>query len=175
MTTAANVRVGVTGTVNKADAGTTLPTDATTALDGGFEELGYLSEDGIRENRSVNVTEIRAWQNSDVVRKVKTSDDLTYSFTAIETNDQVLETYYGNYTNGVVEVSGAEGFRGVWVFEIEDGDDITRIVVPDGQITEFGEVVYANNGDARGYPMVVTAYADADDNKAYIYALGTGS
>lgn len=169
-----NVRVGVTGAVYVAPEGTTLPTDATEALDGAFEELGFMDESGVVETQGTQVTNIKAWQNSAVVRKIQTEHDLTYAFTAMETNDVVLETYYGNFAAGVVEVKGDVAANLVWVIDVIDGDNETRIVVPEGQITSPGAVTYGA-ADAVKYPMTLSAFPDDDGVKAYIYFSTAGA
>ena len=174
MTTASNVLVGVTGGAYIAPEGTTLPTDAVTAKDAAFEEVGYDHEDGVTQSISTDITDLRAWQNADVVRKIQTSHDLTYAFTMIETSDVTLAAYYGNYAAGAVEVNSTALPHKSWVIEVIDGDDDLRIVIPDGQITERGDIVY-QNGDAVGYPITITCFPDASDVKAYIYVSGTGS
>lgn len=175
------VLVALTGGVFMADAGAALPTDATSSLSGDYTELGYVSEDGVTESHNETNTQIRAWQGGDVVRVVKTEHNLTYSFTAIETNDAVQEAYYGNYDAGVVEVNGAPGKRGRWVIQVIDGDKDVRIVIPDGEVTERGDIQYVNSA-AVGYPITITCYPDPDyagsedyPAKAYKYLSGTGS
>jgi hypothetical protein len=62
--TATNVTVGkpnVSGAVYRAPIGTTLPTDATTALDPAFVSLGYVSEDGLSNNNELSVEATKAW------------------------------------------------------------------------------------------------------------------
>jgi hypothetical protein len=174
MTTASNVLVGVTGGAYVAPEGTTLPTDTTTALNAAFDEVGYISEDGVSQSISEDITDLKAWQNGDVVRKIQTSHDLTYAFTMIETSDVTLDTYYGNYAAGAVEITGEQLPHKSWVLAVEDGDDDIRIVIPDGQITERGDIVY-QNGDAVGYPVTITCFPDDSGNKAYLYVSGTGS
>lgn len=174
MTTASNVLVGVTGGAYVAPEGTTLPTDAATALNASFEEVGYIHEDGVTQSITTDVTDLRAWQNADVVRKLQTSHDLTFQLTMIETSDVTLATYYGNYAAGVVEINADNMPHKAWILEVADGDDDLRIVIPDGQITERGDITY-QNGDAVGYPITITCFADASDVKAYLYVSGTGS
>ena len=174
MTTAANVLVGVTGGAYVAPEGTPIPTNAVTALNAAFDEVGYISEDGVSQSISEDITDLKAWQNGDVVRKIQTSHDLTYALTMIETSDVTLETYYGNYAAGAVEITGEQLPHKAWVLEVEDGDDIIRVVIPDGQITERGDIVY-QNGDAVGYPITITCFPDDDGVKAYLYVSGTGS
>lgn len=158
---AANVRVGVSGEVHFAPAGTALPTDATTALNAAFKALGYNDESGVAETVDRQTQNIRAWQNARIVRKVKSSEEVTYEFTLIETTADVLKTYYGNFTavSGSVKVGGQPNTRGAWVIQVIDGADILRIVIPDGEVTELGTVNYSD--DATGYTFSVSAYPDS--------------
>lgn len=172
--TADNVRVAVTGGIFVAATGTALPTSAVSTLNVAFTELGYVGEDGITENQSADVNDIKAWQNGDTVRKVQTSHDLTYQFTLIETTDTVLAEFYGPLVGGVVQVTGDQLGHKSWVIEIADGDVDIRVVIPDGQVTERGEITYAN-GEAIGYQVTVTAYPDDSGVKAYIYRDETAS
>lgn len=173
------VRVGVTGAVYGAPSDTSLPTDVDEVLSGEFDELGYLSEDGVTQTINSDVTDIRAWQNGDIVRKVQTSHDLVYAMSFLETNEHTLRTYYGDYTGstdaGTIEVRGEMGIRQAWVFNVVDGAAKLRVVIPDGQVTDRGEIAYVN-GDAIMYPVSITAYPDSTGVKAYIYyEANTGS
>lgn len=171
---ASNVRVGVTGAVWKAIAGTPIPTDIATALNAAFRDVGYITEDGVTTSTATDTTDIRAWQNGDTVRKVQTSHDFTISFTMLETNKESLELYYGNFTAGPggtpgsVQVKGDQGWRGRLVLNVVDGDDLIRIVMPDAQVTEREDVPYVN-GDAVTYGVTMTCYPDGTGVKAYIY------
>lgn len=169
-TTADNVRVGVTGSVYVADTGTTLPLNAAANLDAGFDDVGYISDDGVTQSINEDITDIKAWQNGDVVRKVQTSHDLTYQFNMLETSETTLGLFYGNYTAGTVEITGTQLDHHAWVLNVVDGDDHIRIVIPDGQITERGDVVFQNE-DAVMYPVTVTCFPDGDQVKAYLYLI----
>ena len=172
--TAANVRVGVTGAVYVAPIATALPTDATTALANDYDDVGFIHEDGVTETQDTDTEDIKAWQNGATVRKVQTSHDLMYQFTMLETNATVLEEYYGDFTEGaasaddVVEITGEELPNRRWVLSVVDGLEVIRIVVPDGQITERGDVTYANN-EAIGREVTITCYPDSTGVKAYVY------
>jgi hypothetical protein len=52
------------------------------------------------------------------------------------------------------------------VFEVKDGEAKIRIYVPDGQITEVGEITYSDS-EVIGYQVTVEAFADELGNKAY--------
>lgn len=167
-TTAANVRVAVTGGVYTAPVGSTAPTDVTTALDAAFVDLGYVGEDGITQSIDKDTTDITAWQNSDIVREVQTSHKVTYALKLIELTADVMEAVYGNHTSGTTLVTGAALPHAAWVFHIIDGGQLIRLHVPDGQINEIGDVVYAN-GEEVGHEVTITAYPDGSGVKAYIY------
>lgn len=170
-----NVRVAVTGGVYRAPEGTALPVDATTALNVAFLELGYVSEDGVTESQGSDTNDIVAWQNGDIVRKVQTSHDLTYAFSMLETNDNVIAAFYGNGTAAEYEINGEQPGRFSWVLEVLDGDHHIRVVLPSAQVTERGDKTFVN-GDAIMYPFTLTAYPDPDyagaedaPAKAYVY------
>ena len=170
--TASNVRVGVTGAVYHGTiAGVTLPVDATTALDSDLADVGYLSEDGITEALEDSRERIRAWQNSTTVREVRSDFAVRYSFTMIESNLESMRAYYGrdNVTSlASVEIAPDNSLNEVWVVQIVDGDQDIRIVIPNGQVTERGEVTYVGT-DAIAYPVTVTAYPDSTGVNAYRY------
>lgn len=174
MLDATQVRVGVTGAVYVAPDGTALPTDASTALPVDHEDVGYISEDGVTETQDTDTEDIVAWQNGAKVRKVQTSHDLMYQFTMIETSEITLREYYGNFTAGdvgsddEVVIDGSELPHRVWVLSVLDGDHVLRVAIPDGQITERGDITYAN-GEAVGREVTITCYPDDSGNKAYIY------
>lgn len=164
VTEADNVRVGVTGAAAYAPVGTDLPVTTAEALDAAFEDIGYIGEKGITQGIKADVTDIKAWQNGDVVRKVQTSHDLTYQLIMLETNDRSLEAYYGD----VEEITGHQLPHKAWVFDVADDTHDLRLVVPDGQISDRGDVTYSN-GEAIGYEITITAYPDASGVKAYLY------
>lgn len=173
-TNAANALVGVTGAAYSAPAGTTLPTDNSTALTAAFVDLGYISDNGVTEKQATTTTQIKAW-GGDTVREVQTDHTLTYQFAMIETKSDSLKAFYGDdkVTPGTgsaysAEISGEQGNRGPWVFEVEDGAHVTRIVVPDGQVTAKGDVVYKSD-TVQSYEVTITCYPDTSGNKAYIY------
>lgn len=166
---AANVNVGVTGGVYYAPIGTALPTTPIAALNAAFLEVGYLGEDGITQSVGDATTEIKAWQNADVVRTIQTDHKATWKLSMEETNANSLAAYYGgNYVAGIGQIKSGVLPRKSWVFHIIDGTSLIRLVVPTGQITERGDIVYVNGG-AIMYPITVEGYPDASGVKAYVY------
>lgn len=185
MPTASNVLVGkplASGgilTADVSDATATLPTDATAVLAPAFKASGYASSDGVTQTIGTDSTEIKAW-GGDTVRTVQTSHKLTYKVKIIETTKVNLALYYGD-TNVVetaadashglrrtVLINAAELPHKKWVVAVKDGKNTIRIVVPDGQITDRGDITYKDD-EAIAYEATITCYADASGNKAYLY------
>lgn len=165
MGTAANVLVGTNGGIAFAIDGTTLPTNATDVLDVAFADLGYISDDGLSEKIAKSTTPIKNWKG-DTVRKVMTEHAVSYTFTMIETNDDSEAAYYG--ADPADGISAVQGQRGCWVADVFDGDVSIRIVIPDGQVTETGDVAYKND-QAIAYQVTVECYPDDTGAKAYKY------
>lgn len=159
----ADVRVALSGAVSKAIIGTALPTDSTTALVVAYKDVGYISEDGVTESRERSTNDIKGWQGGAVVRTLVTDGKITWKFTMIETNTRSVETYYGATvaTTSILVVPTATGGRFVWVIDVIDGALLRRIVVPQGEITEVGDLQYTSSGDPVGYEVTLTGYPDA--------------
>lgn len=167
--TASNVVVAGTGAVYRAPLGTALPTSADAALDEDFEDHGYINADGVAETIDRTTTDIIAWQNSALVRRLLTGHDVSYAFAALETNETTLTTYYGNYDAGHVEITGGEGVRAAWVLDFLDGNQRhVRVVIEDGQVTTNGGVTRNAQG-AFEYPVTVTCYPGTNEVKAHMY------
>lgn len=167
---ASNVMVGVTGAAFVAPIGTTVPTDAEAPVAVAFLDVGYIHEDGVTQSIETDVTDIKAWQNGDVVRKIQTQHDYTLNLKMIETTSTALKLYYADATAtaSAVKVTGAQSEHSAWVLEVRDGEKTVRIVLPDAQITERGEVTYKTD-EAVAYDITITAYPDKNGVKAYIY------
>jgi hypothetical protein len=180
---AANVVAGTplaTGGVLIAPTGTAAPTTATAALNVAFVAAGYIGEDGLTETNERSTDSVRAW-GGDTVKVVQTEHNVSYQFTFLETlNADVLKAVYGadnvtttaaTSTTGTlhkVNVNASTLPHKAYVFEVKDGNARIRIHVPDGQITEVGEVTYSDS-EVVGYQVTVTAFADSSGNKAYKY------
>lgn len=180
--TAANVVAGVplaTGGVLLGTDSSVAPDDATSTLVG-FNAAGYIGEDGVTETNERSSDKVRAWGGS-TVKVVQSEHNVTYQFTFLETlNANVLKAVYGedNVTTTVatptsgtlhaVKINGATLPHMPFDFEIKDGDAKIRIYVPDGQITEVGDITYSDT-EVIGYEVTVEAFDDELGNKAYKY------
>ena len=179
MSTATNVTVGkpkVGGAVYRAPLGTTLPTDATTALGNAFVEMGYVSEDGLTNSNSPESEVIKAWGGDTVYTLMQSRED-TFKFTLIESmKADVLKAIYGDehvsgsLANGLsIESTNDELGDFVWVFDmILRGGVLKRIVIPDGIISEVGDISYTDD-EVTGYEITLTCLADSDGVSHYEY------
>lgn len=165
MGTAANVLIGANGRILDAPSGTTLVTDATTGLDAAFIDVGYISDDGLTEHLGTTTNKIKNWEGS-TVREVQTEHELTYKFVMIETNDESQRIYYGSDPADGIEA--VQGVRGSWALEVFDGDVVIRVIVPDGQVTARGDVLYRND-QATAREVTISCYPDDTNKKAYVY------
>ena len=169
-----------TGGVLKAPTGTALPTDVATALNAAFKSVGYIASDGVEQTVARDTDTIRAW-GTDIVKVTQTSYGVSFQMTFIEAlNAEAAKAAFntanvtvtaatvsaGNLLAVKLNSTSLEHFS--WVFEVRDGDAKVRIVVPDGQITEVGQVKYAD-GDVIGYQVTITAYPNSSGDSAYVY------
>ena len=185
-----NVLAGIAGqggTANLAwfaKLGTTLPTDATTALPAAYLTAGYVTEAGLTISSATATTDITAYGVSTPVRTLVTGTTLTGSLTFLETN-AVTQAIFRRLplpgdTGGptVTPATGAlamtEGPSRVQsyvaVFTASDGTNLIRKVCPNIQITDRGDEVISQAA-AITYPVTFTAYPDSTGIAVYSYLI----
>ena len=180
MPNAAYVSTGkpkATGAVYRAPLGTALPTDASTSLAAAFEELGFVSEDGVSNNNSPDSDTVKDWGGQTVLVLQNEKPD-EWKLTLIEAlNPNVLKTVYGDskvtYNEGAgtitVQATADQLADKIYVIDmVMKGGALKRVVIPVGSISEVGEVVYKAD-EAVGYEITIAALPDSSSVTHYEY------
>lgn len=94
------------GAIFVAPKGTTLPTDASTALPNTYIKLGYTSDAGVQISESTSSESIRAWEERIEVYNARTEYTESIAFMPIQCNADVAKLMWGN---DMVEVDGSTG------------------------------------------------------------------
>lgn len=178
MPNASNVSAGkpkVAGAVYRAPKGTTLPTDATTALAAAFKDMGYISEDGVTNANSPDTEKVKAWGGQTVLVVVNEKAD-SFKLVFLESmNVNVLETVYGednvtvDSTGKIITINANAAALEEYVYVIDmalKGGALKRIVIPDGSLSEVGDIVYKDN-EAIGYEVTLECLPDSNGNSHY--------
>lgn len=181
---AANVLTGApdqatTGAILSGPLGTPLPTAIGEALHAALVGSGYVSEDGLTLNAERSTEAIRDWSGS-VVRQLLTEAGATFGWAHLETTEESLRNWFGDGNVTVTAATAEQGKRiearmkaeelprKSWVFRMKDGKARAMIVVPDGQVTETGEVSFVRSG-AITWPVTMTSYPDETGVNFYLY------
>ena len=181
MNDVSNVSTGkpkIGGAIFVAPKGTTLPTDAVSALDDAFKCLGYASEEGLTNENTAETGEIKAW-GGDVVATTQTAKPDRFKTTLIETlNVHVLKTVYGDENvSGTLEEGITVRANSktqpplVWIFELILNDALKRVVIPEGSVKEVAEINYKDD-NVTGYQTTINAAPstaiEGDTHREYI-------
>lgn len=172
--TASEVLVAGTGGLYKAPLATAQPADSSVALNAAYENLGYFTSDGVAISFEDSVNNTFAWQGSALVRSSRTETVTKLTFNPIQTRGSVLETFHSGSEvtlasagNWEIQIKPATSDRATWVFDAIDGTKHQRWWIPNGEITERGDIMH-QNGEPIGYPMTMTFYPDSTGVLAYL-------
>jgi len=172
----------VTGAILSGPVGTPLPAGATATsatLNVALVASGYVGEAGVRITPSRSTTAIRDWSRK-AIRTLLESFDGTLAWEHLALDVQSVKNYFGDENVEVFPATSTLGTRmalklrgdalteKAWVFRMKDGLRKVVIVVPNGTITEQGEIPFVAN-DAIRLPVVLTTAPDSAGNSLYIY------
>lgn len=179
---AAQVTVGAaaaTGAIFVAPKGTTLPTDATTALANAYVLLGFTSDEGVQISEDSSTESIRAWEGRSNVFTIRSEYTETVSFTPIQCNADVAKLTWGDDmvvvgSNGAITAKhhGRTLEPVVIAIETTPREGIVRRYCGTFQLTERGEVTL-DGTQVDGRQLSFTANADANGVTLYEYTAFT--
>lgn len=165
----------VSGAIFNAPLGTALPTGTADALDAAFVSLGYISEDGLTNTNSPSSESVKAWGGDTVLTYQKEKED-TFKFTLLETSNIAAQkvvygaaNVVGDLNSGVtISANAKELESSVWVADMIMNGIPKRIVIPNGKVSEVGDITYKDS-EAVGYEITVKAMPDEHSNTHYEY------
>ncbi|STC97541.1 phage tail tube protein [Corynebacterium renale] len=155
-----------------------LPTDATSELNAATLKLkpaGFIAQDGITKTVDRSTEKIKDWAN-DTIIVVETDHTVTVKFSFYEAiNTAVLEAVFGkdnvtvSDTSVAVADAAGETPHQTFIAEMNGGEGKkARVVIPDGQITSVGDIVYKKDEPVR-YEVEIECFADKNGKKFYAY------
>lgn len=161
------VRLGVTGALRVGKKGSTMPTKMA-PWTAPFVDLGYISDEGITENREADSTPFTPWQTNAPIRVETTSEIITWETVLWTTSYDTISVYfkvqaedmeYDEASDVVSFVDGDKKARDLraWGIDVVDGVYARRALIPNGEITERGGLTYRKD-QLIGYPVTLTAY-----------------
>lgn len=170
------VKPKVAGAVFVAPLKTALPEDAKSELDAAFKNLGFISEDGIKNENTASSEDIKAWGGA-IVNSVQKEKTDKFKMTFIEAlNIDVLKFIYGKSnvegsleTGLKIKVGLEEAEEQVMVIDtVLKGGYLKRVVIPMCKLIEMGEIPYSDS-DTLGYESTVSAFPDTEGFTHYEY------
>jgi hypothetical protein len=158
MSGASSVVAAISGKVYVGLTTASAPTSSVASLTG-FTELGYLNTDGLGFNPDRSTKEIRAFQNSELVREIVTEGKTEYTFSLLESTKASIELFLGSeMVNGKVAFNPVHtGGRKSFVFDVIDGAKGIRHYVPSGEVMKI-EGQKFQNGEPVEYAVTISAY-----------------
>lgn len=164
---AQHVTVAGTGTVWVAPEDTPMPTDIA-ALASPWEDVGYVSEDGVKFTLSRTQEDINAWQSVDPVRILVTAEPKVVAFELLEFDRETLILAFrgGSFAGTTAPFTytppdaGASDVRAMCIDGI-DGDNEFRFAFPRVELS--GDLEFSlMRTDAVRFPLEFSVLAAAE-------------
>lgn len=160
-----NIRAWDTVDVYTAPTGSTLPTDTSTALNAAFTAVGLMSEDEIVRTRNVDRNELRSLGGR-LVRVKRSAQSMQFAFTALENIHKVFTVANPGSTAATATGTTTRTYKEqttvnlAVVIHAVEGTNITRIVIPTGEIFADGDTTMGPSGMYQT-PMTLMVYPDS--------------
>ena len=168
------------GGVRYAPLGTTLPTDATTALPAAFVTLGRVKDDGIKRTEDRAQSKVYDW-GGNTIAILQTQFGITIMFDLLQVmNEDVQKAAHGvdnvTSTAGTPTVGKLVSAKinpklldtGVWVFDSYYQKMSGRLVLPYARPTKVDGPTWTHK-EVASYKLTLETLPDNDDNHAYEY------
>lgn len=164
-----------TGAIRVAPLGTVGPTDATTALNAAFVDLGFVGAEGFVEKNDRRTDPKRAFGGK-VVKVLQSEFNSSIEVTLLEsTNAEVLKAVFGSSNVTVVAANAQHGVQITvkknskklphlsWVIDTTDSElsAFYRNYIPDGKVESVGDIKIVHT-DTIEYKLVITAFENAN-------------
>lgn len=160
-------RIGVTGRIDIGDTAAAAPYDMADLDPEVHTNLGYISEDGVTENRDEDNEEFVPWQENTPIRQEITKSTVSFEFTLWQSTLATAGYFYGVSKDDMYKSADGSVFfeeagkpdlkRNQVVLTVVDGSNARRIVLANAQVTERQEVNYKTD-EMIGYGVTVTGY-----------------
>lgn len=163
-----------------APVGTTLPTDESAALDSGFTELGYTSDEGVGFTFEQTIEDVLAQQTADPVRRIVTARSLSTNYQGLQWNKDTFALAFGGGTwteptpgTFRYDPPGDEDALSEYsqVISWNDGSRKFRLVIERGNVAEATETTLARTS-ASVLPVTFQAMKPTSGNNESWYFLG---
>jgi len=167
------------GVVSSAPLGTALPTDSRTPLDPAFIGGGYVGDDGVSLALDISTNDFFDMGGT-LLRRVlnEFSGSLTWPYSQLDAT--AAKATFGEANVTVTPATADHGEqlsiaigaelpeKRSWVFDMRDGDNLIRVVVPIGQITSWDSISFSRS-DPINFTPTLSAYPDSAGKSIYFY------
>lgn len=146
------------------------------ALPAGYNDLGWMSDDGAQYSADVEASDVTSWGAVEPTRRDIVSDVTTLEMSLQETNKHTIGLYTSvdmtaivpDATSGEVAVSKPDRpplryWRVLTIgVDIADGGEIyIARFLPRASVTDKSDQAFNNGDDPMGWPVTMTAYMDS--------------
>lgn len=178
---ASKIRIAGTGAIWKAPAGTTLPTDSTTALNAAFKNMGYV-KNGFEINTELKGKTVDVWQSVEPARFIITGKSIKFQWESIESNNTTVALAWNNATitpttGGAYSMSIPSTYLAAefsLVFDATDGTTSTRYVIPRAVLTGVPKIT-AGREEEISYQFEIQVLAPTDGSASVLaYGVDAG-
>jgi len=104
------------GSVHAAPAGTAVPIDATSELGTAFANMGFVTDDGLKNKQKLDIAQIDAWGAPNIASKIKSYVE-TWALTFLENKSDVFKFVYGS---GNVVLTSANAWAASHAYSLND-------------------------------------------------------